>query len=556
MKTPPSHAAPGLARSSRTASTGARETRQQAAALPPDGPLAASPSEAGPEANRPRAAKPRLLIFVVAYFAEHTIVRVLERVPHVLLDRYAVEILVIDDGSDDKTFAMAQRDSGSAALPFEITVLRNPINQGYGGNQKIGYHYAIRHGFDFVALLHGDGQYAPECLPDLVEPLRRGEADAVFGSRMIHAEDALRGGMPLYKYMGNRLLTRIQNRLLRTHLSEFHSGYRIYSVSALQTIPFERNSNVFHFDTEIIIQLTIAGRRIIEVPIPTYYGDEICRVKGLKYAKDVIKTSLQARLQRANIFYDRRFDCAAGDRNGKYPSKLDFLSSHSRAVELIPPGASVLDLGSGSGMVGAALKERGCRVVGCDRTAFPAVHTFDRFFKTDLDAGLPDPADEKFDYILALDIIEHLRAPEEFLDQLRNLAARHRAQVIMSTANVAFLMMRLSLLLGRFEYSKRGILDLGHSRLYTFATLRRALVAAGFDIRMQEGIAVPVLLLLPHTPQLSGILVAVNRFLARLSPRLFGFEMLFVAEPRPTLETLLAAAQASASDTVIAPGKG
>jgi glycosyltransferase involved in cell wall biosynthesis len=124
-------------------------------------------------------------------------------------------------------------------------VLYNPVNQGYGGNQKIGYHYAIENGFDFVALLHGDGQYAPEMLGALTEPLRQGEADAVFGSRMLVRGDALKGGMPLYKFLGNRILTSVQNRLLGTKLSEFHSGYRVYRVSAIKALPFDRNSNVF-----------------------------------------------------------------------------------------------------------------------------------------------------------------------------------------------------------------------------------------------------------------------------------------------------------------------
>ena len=123
----------------------------------------------------------------------------------------------------------ATRNSGD--IPFKITVLYNPVNQGYGGNQKIGYHYAIERGFDFVALLHGDGQYAPEFLPALIEPLLKGEADAVFGSRMMNKRDALKGGMPLYKFVGNRILTSIQNRVLGANLTEFHSGYRVYSVA-------------------------------------------------------------------------------------------------------------------------------------------------------------------------------------------------------------------------------------------------------------------------------------------------------------------------------------
>ena len=168
--------------------------------------------------------KPRLLIFIVAYFAERTIQKVVRRIPPDLLNTYDVEILIIDDSSKDRTFSEGVWVGHQPDIPFKVTVLYNPINQGYGGNQKIGYHYAIQNAFDFVALLHGDGQYAPEMLGTLTEPLRRGEADAVFGSRMLVPRNALKGGMPLYKYFGNRILTALQNRLLDTKLSEFHSG--------------------------------------------------------------------------------------------------------------------------------------------------------------------------------------------------------------------------------------------------------------------------------------------------------------------------------------------
>ena len=199
--------------------------------------------------------------------------------------------------------------TASRALPFTLTVLRNPENQGYGGNQKIGFHYAIQRGFDFVALIHGDGQYAPERLPELIEPLAAGQADAVFGSRMLKKGDARRGGMPFYKFVGNRILTTVQNRLLRANLSEWHSGYRIYATRALRRIPFHLNSNVFHFDTEIIIQLLLSGARLQEVPIPTYAGDEISHVNGMLYAKDAVVACLKARAQELSIFYDRQFDC-------------------------------------------------------------------------------------------------------------------------------------------------------------------------------------------------------------------------------------------------------
>jgi GT2 family glycosyltransferase len=252
--------------------------------------------------------KKRLLILVVAYHAESTIASVIRRIPLGLLADYDMDVLIIDDSSRDLTFARSHEVVRQATLPFQVRVLFNPVNQGYGGNQKLGYRYAIEYGYDYVALLHGDGQYAPECLPDLLARFSDERVGAVFGSRMISPGGALRGGMPLYKFVGNKILTWIQNRLLRSHLSEFHSGYRIYSVSALASIPFERNSNDFHFDTEIIIQLMIARREIREVAIPTYYGDEISRVNGIRYAANVVSATVKMRLQELAIFYDRRYD--------------------------------------------------------------------------------------------------------------------------------------------------------------------------------------------------------------------------------------------------------
>src|SRR3954468_13640023 len=154
----------------------------------------------------------RILIFIVAYNAEGTIDSVLKRIPEELRTR-DVEVLIIDDSSKDQTFHAGLKHENPIG-DFRITILRNPENQGYGGNQKLGYRYAIDHGFDVVALIHGDGQYAPEKLPVLLEPFIKEEADAVFGSRMIHKNDALKGGMPLYKWVGNQVLTNFQNALL------------------------------------------------------------------------------------------------------------------------------------------------------------------------------------------------------------------------------------------------------------------------------------------------------------------------------------------------------
>ena len=175
----------------------------------------------------------------------------------------------------------------------------------------------------------------------------------------------LKGGMPIYKYLGNKILTKLQNMLLGTKLSEFHSGYRVYSVESLNKIPFEHNSNVFHFDTQIIIQLTFAKQRIKELPIPTYYGDEICHVHGIPYAKDVLSTTFIAWLQKFGIFYDKKFDCRINGHD-KYLSKVEFPSTHRETINRIEPKSRILDIGCGSGYMIGALKEKECFVAGID----------------------------------------------------------------------------------------------------------------------------------------------------------------------------------------------
>jgi len=488
----------------------------------------------------------RLLIFIVAYNAERTLAPTLNRIPASLLSEYDVEVLVIDDASKDRTFETGLDVRRSTAFPFALTVLFNPVNQGYGGNQKIGFHYAIERGFDFVALLHGDGQYAPECLPDLVKPLAEGTADAVFGSRMLTRHAALKGGMPLYKFVGNKILTYCQNRLLRASLSEFHSGYRLYSVKALTQIPFHLNSNVFHFDTEIIIQLLIARQRIRELPIPTYYGDEICHVDGVRYGWDVLVASGKARIQEMSLFYDRKFDCAPRSReNAQYLPKLSYDSTHKLALDMIPHGSRVLDLGCAGGYMGAELRARGCYVVGVDMFPLGEGIELDEFHRHDLnDPALPvDLA--RFDFVLLLDVIEHLQSPEAFVDRLKEAAAfAPHVRLIVSTGNVGFIVTRLMLLVGQLNYGKRGILDLTHTRLFTFRAFRRLFDQAGFEILDVHGVAAPFPLAL-SSGWVARSLMAINAALIKVRRTLFSYQSLLIVRARPSLAYLLEQAQTS-----------
>jgi len=211
----------------------------------------------------------------------------------------------VDNHSSDSTSQIAHQYSMDRGLT-NLEVIRNSQNLGYGGSQKVGYQRAIDLGLKYVAMVHADGQYAPEVLAALCEPIFLGQSDLVFGSRI--QGSPIQGGMPIHRFLGNRCLTMIQNLLLKQDLSEFHSGYRVYSLTGLQRIPFQRLSADYHFDTEIIILMTHHGLRIQERRIPTYYGDEENHVNIWKYGVDVLITTGTYFLYRRGIWPSKNWD--------------------------------------------------------------------------------------------------------------------------------------------------------------------------------------------------------------------------------------------------------
>lgn len=227
-------------------------------------------------------------IYLPAYNAALTLPAVLDRIP-VEMKRQAARILVVDNCSTDDTYGVASSYKSEHNLE-NLEVIRNPRNLGYGGSQKIAYRYCIDKGIEVVAMIHADGQYAPEILESMMSPVRGGQADMVFGSRI--AGRPLLGGMPLHRFLGNRVLTTFQNLILGSRLSEFHSGYRIFARKGLVQLNFEQLSDDYHFDTEMIILHLRAGLRIVEMPIPTFYGDEKNYVNIWHYGTQVMVTTL------------------------------------------------------------------------------------------------------------------------------------------------------------------------------------------------------------------------------------------------------------------------
>lgn len=480
------------------------------------------------------ARKQRVAVFVVAYNAESHIQDTLRRIPEELLGHLA-SIYVIDDSSSDRTTHVA-RELGRN-LPI-LEVFQTPYNQGYGGNQKLGYRYASRRGFDVVVLLHGDGQYAPEFLPRILAPFDEPKTAAVFGSRMMVPGAARRGGMPLYKYVGNRILTAFENRFLGADLSEFHSGYRAYRVSALESVPFQYNTNDFHFDTEIIIQLLARRLKIVEVPIPTYYGDEICRVEGVPYALRCVGSVLRSRANRLHLVYHPKFDVFGSD---DYVFKEAPNSVHQHVLRRPwEPGTKVLELGAGHGRVGLALHGRGAQVVAVDLAKpeadfpYPYLETnLDEAFAAEVLQALDGPADT----VVALDVIEHLGRPERSLQEIARVM-KPGARLVASTGNVAYVLVRLMLGTGNFNYGKKGILDLTHTRLFTVRSFCRTLEGEGFRIESVKGFGPPIRDMVGSSGLLR-FLDSVAGALARLWPSLFAYQILVEAVRLDDVETLL-----------------
>ena len=240
----------------------------------------------------------RIAVVLPAYNAAATLERTYQEIPRDLVD----DVLLVDDASEDETVSIASR--------LNITTFTHPTNLGYGGNQKTCYRQALQLKSDVFIMLHPDYQYTPRLIPAMASMVVSKEYDMVLGSRILSGQ-ALKGGMPLYKYLSNRFLTAVENMLTLAKLSEYHTGYRAFSRRVLETLPLEENSNDFVFDNQVIVQALYFGFRIGEISCPSRYFPEASTLsfgRSVKYGLGVLLTGLQFRLQKLGICHFSIFD--------------------------------------------------------------------------------------------------------------------------------------------------------------------------------------------------------------------------------------------------------
>jgi len=242
--------------------------------------------------------KPKVVVVMPAYNAAKTLHMTYAEIPRDVVDL----VIVVDDGSRDETAEIAR------SLGLELFVHNR--NYGYGANQKTCYREALRAGADIVVMVHPDYQYDPTLLPEIVRPVREGAADVVLGSRLL-AGNAMAQGMPWWKYISNRFLTVLENRVFGLRLSEYHTGYRTYTRAVLESVNLEMNSDNFIFDQEIIAQFVELGARIAEVPVPTRYFPQASSASFLQstiYGLSILRLLARYWLHRRGVLRKRQFE--------------------------------------------------------------------------------------------------------------------------------------------------------------------------------------------------------------------------------------------------------
>jgi methionine biosynthesis protein MetW len=414
---------------------------------------------------------------------------------------------------------------------LEVRIHRSPRDSGhsgYGGTRKAAFEYARLCGLD-IAIHMRAGLHPPELLPDLVYPLLADPWRITLASRWVRRLEAWRAGLPLVRLLAHTATTEIQNRLLGLRLRDYHSSYRAFPMRVVERIPFQLNANHRSFDTEMLIQCRALGLDIHEVSAPPDWREYRTDSAGLRSVLRGIGTSIDYRLHQLHLTRRGQYFVDTGVH---YTLKRSATGSHMQIAEQIKPGSRVLDLGCSQGLLARPLREKRVSVTGVDAAPQERLAAeLEAFHRRELEQPLELPTGRAFDYVVVSDVIEHLGNRNQLLRNARRYL-KEGGRLIISTPNIALWFYRFSLLVGRFEYGPRGVLDHTHVHLFTRATFRREVEKAGFHVLGERVTALPFEVVFESTGR-SRLVRSLARFyhlLARLWPELFAYQFILEAE--------------------------
>ena len=441
------------------------------------------------------------------------------------IDGWLDEIVVMADaGLECGSWPAARR----ARLGVDVLVHRSPRPQDRGAARKAAFEYALRRDFDLVVLFRA-GVHPPKSVPALLLPLLDDPEGLVVGSRLAPRLALRREGTSLTRRLVHLGAAVLLNRILRLSLRDYQSSLRVIPKRVLSSIPFQLDADDGRFDMQVLVQCRAAGVRLHEVPASPAWREFPSRWSGLRELVRMLAEAVDYRLHQLHLVRRGRF---LVDADVSYQLKRSPAGSHAQIVDAIRPGSRVLDLGCSQGLLARPLRLKQVLVSGVDsRPPQGLAAELHEYFQCDLEQPLQLPTGRIFDYVVCSDVIEHLRERETLLRSVRRFL-KEDGRLIISTPNIALWFYRLSLLMGRFEYGPRGVLDRTHVHLFTRATFRRAVERAGFHVLQERVTALPFELVFESTGR-SRLVTALSHsywWLARVWPSLFAYQFILEAE--------------------------
>ncbi len=459
-----------------------------------------------------RAGSKRFLLVVLGDATDALpVARWLGRLPPAARDA-AAEIAVLLHVAHADAAVPHSLDALAAAIP-KLRIHPDVRHYGHGGRRKIAYEYALQHGFDCVAVVEPDDRFPPERLPELWAEVSGGYALVVASRARCRARERA----------GARLL----DAVLGLAVADYASPFRAIDCSVLRRVPFHLNGDGRGFETELLIQFRALGVDPREIRGEASGDASFSYFESLAIALGYRFHQLHV-LRRGQYFVDRGVG---------YTLKLHPASSHVQVLDAVSAGSLVLDLGCSQGLLVAPLQRKQVRVVGVDARDPATVSDLDAYYRRDLERPLDIPESRVFDYVVCSDVIEHVVNRAELLRGVRRYL-KPDGRLLISTPNIAVWFYRLSLLVGRFEYGPRGVLDESHVHLFTRATFRREIENAAFRIVRERVTALPFEVVFESTgrSRIVHALTSAYHTLARWWPELFAYQFLLEAEVRTLLE--------------------
>jgi 2-polyprenyl-3-methyl-5-hydroxy-6-metoxy-1,4-benzoquinol methylase len=464
---------------------------------------------------------PRVALFLFECADSEALRQTIERIPEAAAEWLEEIVVMLDDPRDDVRVDPLELPDGRQ-LVVKLHVPPRP--GGYGDARRAAFEYSLRHRFDFVVVMRGDGLHPPELLPDLLYPALLEDRALVLLSRSSGSPEVSRASRLVHA-----LAALLQNRILGTRVRDYLSGFRLYSTKLLECVPFQLDSHDRDLDAELLVQCRALGLSVHEPTVAALWREDDLPGGDLQYALRACWIAASYRLHQLHITQDGRYLVDPGTH---YTFKRSPSGSHMQIVDAVAPGSEVLDLGCSQGMLARPLHEKNARLTGVDvRPPEAWAEQMDAYFQRDLELPLELPVARKFDYVIVADVIEHVRERQQLLRSVRRFL-KEDGRLLISTPNIALWFYRLSLLVGRFEYGPRGTLDHTHVHLYTRASFRREVEKAGFRVRGEHVTSLPFEVVFSSTgrSRLVRALTAASHALARAWPEMFAYQNILEAE--------------------------